>query len=312
MISFYKSVDSCICETDAYEKGCWINVISPDRDEIKDLIEKYNVDETYIRSSLDEEESSHIEAEDGIAFLTFDVPSVEKEDDNLIYTTAPVGVVTTPDCVITISKNDNPVLMDFTQGVVKNIHTELKTQFVLSMLFRMATRFSQYLKQIDRYSGNIESKLRKSMKNKELTQLLDLEKSLVYFQTSLNANNVMIKKLMRGKYLKLYEEDEDLLDDVLIEMAQAIEMCGIYSSILSGTLDAFASIISNNLNMVMKILTSITIVMAIPTMVFSFYGMNTGVNAGGLPLASFWLWPTLVALGATLIVTIILYKMKMF
>ena len=122
----------------------------------------------------------------------------------------------------------------------------------------------------------------------------------------------MIKKLMRGKYLKLYEEDEDLLDDVLIEMAQAIEMCGIYSSILSGTLDAFASIISNNLNMVMKILTSITIVMAIPTMVFSFYGMNTGVNAGGLPLASFWLWPTLVALGATLIVTLILYKKKMF
>ena len=312
MKTFYKTVDNCVCETEVYEQGCWMSVISPDKEEIDSLKHEYKIDPTYISSSLDEEESSHIETEDGFTFLTFDIPCVEKEDDNLIYNTSPIGVIVTPECVITIAKKDNPVLMDFEQGVVKNVQTAHKTRFVLLMLFRMATRFLQYLKQIDKYSSNLESKLRRSMKNKELTQLLDLEKSLVYFQTSLNSNNTMIKKLARGKYLKLYEEDEDLLDDVSIEMAQAIEMCNIYASILSGTMDAFASVISNNLNIVMKVLTSITIMMAIPTMVFSFYGMNTGSQAGGLPLAGFWLWPTLIALAATVIVGIILYKKDMF
>lgn len=299
-------------ETECYQDGCWVNVIDPNKDEINRLINEFKVDPTYITASLDEEESAHIESEDGNAFLIFDVPCVEREEENLMYTTGPVGVVTTHDCVITISKSDNPVLMDLSQGMVKNIRTEHKTRFVLCMLFRMATRFLQYLKQIDKYSTNIESRLRKSMKNKELTQMLDLEKSLVYFQTSLNANNTMIKKLSRGKYLKLYEEDEDLLDDVLIEIAQAIEMCNIYYQIMSNTLDAFASVISNNLNVVMKVLTSITIVMAIPTMVFSFYGMNTGSQAGGLPLAGWWLWPTLIALGVTAIAAVILYKKDLF
>lgn len=299
-------------ETENYQDGCWVKVIDPNKDEINRLINEFKVDPTYITASLDEEESAHIEAEDGFSFLIFDVPCVERDDENLMYTTGPVGVVTTPNCVITISNSDNPVLMDLSQGMVKNVRTEHKTRFVLCMLFRMATRFLQYLKQIDKYSTNIESRLRKSMKNKELTQMLDLEKSLVYFQTSLNANNTMIKKLSRGKYLKLYEEDEDLLDDVLIEIAQAIEMCGIYYQIMSNTLDAFASVISNNLNIVMKVLTSITIVMAIPTMVFSFYGMNTGSQAGGLPLANWWLWPTLIALGVTAIAAVILYKKDLF
>lgn len=312
MITFYKTVDNCICETDSFEAGCWVNAVAPNPSEIDRLINEFHIDRDYVMSSLDEEESSHIEAEDGVAFMIFDVPFVQKEDENLIYTTSPIGLITTADSIVTITKRDNPVLMDFSQGVVKNLKTEHKTRFVLTMFFRMATRFLQYLKQIDKYSSNLETKLRRSMKNKELTQLLDLEKSLVYFQTSLNANNAMIKKLARGRYIKLYEEDEDLLDDVLIEMAQAIEMCGIYSSILSRTMDAFSSVISNHLNTVMKILTSITILMAIPTMVFSFYGMNTGELSGGLPLACWWLWPTLIALAATVIVGVILYKKDMF
>ena len=224
----------------------------------------------------------------------------------------PIGVVISPESIITISSKDNPVLMDFSQGFLKNIQTAHKSRFVLTMLFRMATRFLQYLKQIERYSGNLESKLRKSMKNKELMQLLDLKKSLVYFQTALKANQTTIQKITRGKFLKLYDEDEDLLDDVNVEMSQAIEMANIYASVLSGTMDTFASLISNNLNTVMKVLTSITILMAIPTMVFSFYGMNTGVNSGGLPLADWWLWPTVMAVAVTLIVGIILYKKDMF
>lgn len=312
MIAYYKTVDNCVIQIDEYEKDCWINVIDPDSAEINLLKTRFAVDGDYIRSSLDEEESSHIETEDGTTFLIFDAPCVERENDYLIYNAEPIGVIIAKEHIITISKSDNPVLMDFTQGVVKNVQTAHKTRFVFLMLYRMATRFLQYLKQIDRYSSNLETKLRKSMNNKEIVQLLDLEKSLVYFQTSLKANIVTIQKIAKGKFIKLYDEDEDLLDDVMIEMSQAIEMCDIYASILSGTMDAFASLISNNLNIVMKVLTSITILMAIPTMVFSFYGMNTGANAGGLPLAGWWLWPTLIAVGVTIVVGIILYKKDMF
>lgn len=312
MINFYKTINGYICQTPVYEANCWVNVIDPTDEEISELQEKFNVDYDYIRSSLDEEESSHIETENDTTFLIFDAPCVEKENDNLIYNAMPIGVVISPESIITISSKDNPVLMDFSQGVVKNIQTAHKSRFVLTMLFRMATRFLQYLKQIERYSGNLESKLRKSMKNKELMQLLDLKKSLVYFQTALKANQTTIQKITRGKFLKLYDEDEDLLDDVNVEMSQAIEMANIYASVLSGTMDTFASLISNNLNTVMKVLTSITILMAIPTMVFSFYGMNTGVNSGGLPLADWWLWPTVMAVAVTLIVGIILYKKDMF
>ncbi len=138
------------------------------------------------------------------------------------------------------------------------------------LLSRMATRFLQYLRQIDRYSSNLETKLRKSMKNQELVQLLDLQKSLVYFQTALKSNEITVKKMLRYKTLKMYEEDEDLIEDVLIDLQQSIEMCSISSTILANTMDAFSSVISNNLNQVMKVLTSLTILMAIPTMLTLF------------------------------------------
>ncbi len=310
MISFFKTINNCICRIEEYEPGCWVNVIAPDSSEIELLKTQFQIESEYILSSLDEEESSHIESEDGHTFIIFDVPCVDNDEDNLVYNTMPVGVIVTADNVITITRTDNPVLMDFSEGVVKNVQTAHKTRFVLMMLFRMATRFLQYLKQIDRYSSNLETKLRRSMKNKELVQLLDLEKSLVYFQTSLKGNEMTVSKITRGRYIKLYEDDQDLLDDVLIELKQAIEMSNIYSSILSGTMDAFASVISNNLNIVMKVLTSITILMAIPTMIFSFYGMNIGSNTG-LPFATNLIFPSIITVVATLAVGIILYKKNM-
>lgn len=311
VISYYKTIDSCICRIDEYEVGCWVNVVAPSHDEIALLTEKLKVEPEYIRSSLDEEESSHIESEDGYTFIIFDVPGAEKNGDSLIYNTMPVGVVVTPDNVITIALKDNRVLMDFSQGIVKNVLTAHKTRFVFMMLFRMATHFLQYLKQIDKYSSNLETTLRRSMKNKELIQLLDLEKSLVYFQTSLKSNELTAQKILRGKYIKLYEDDQDLLDDVLIELKQAIEMSNIYLSILSGTMDAFASLISNNLNIVMKVLTSITILMAIPTMIFAFYGMNIGQGAN-LPLSQNIVFPLIITVLATGAVGLWLYKKNMF
>jgi len=156
-------------------------------------------------------------------------------------------------------------------------------------------------------SADIERELHISMKNKELFQLLDLEKSLVFFSTSLKANQAVVEKLQRGRIIKLYEEDKDLLEDVLVEVQQAIEMSNIYTNILSGTMDAFASIISNNLNIVMKILTSLTILMAIPTMIASFFGMNVE----GIPVPTFWL-VFAIALGFTGVAAFILFRKKMF
>ena len=312
MISYYKTIDGHMKQVEAYEKGCWINVCAPDENELMYLTERHDIPPEYLRSALDEEESSHLETEDGKTLIIVDTPYAEKVEESITYSTMPIGIMLTEQDLITVSLRDNPAVLEMVDGVVKNANTALRTQFVLHMLLRVATRFLQYLKQIDKRSNFTETELRKSMRNKELIQLLELEKSLVYFQTSLKSNEITLEKMMRSRSIKLYEEAQDLLEDVLIEIKQAIEMTNIYLSILSGTMDAFASVISNNLNIVMKMLTSITIVMAIPTMIFSFYGMNIGETAGGLPLAwNIW-FPLGIALLATIIVGIFLYKKDMF
>jgi len=190
-------------------------------------------------------------------------------------------------------------------GSIRNLATQMKTRFVLQLLLRITTLFLFYLKQIEKTSSMAEQSLHNAMQNKLLMQLLELEKSLVYFSTSLKANDVTIEKINRGRVLKLYDEDEDLLEDVLIEIKQAIEMSNIYSTILSSMMDAFASVISNNLNFVMWRLTVITILMAIPTIVFSFYGMNTT----GLPFAN-TIFPTLLSVVLTLLVAVLLMKSR--
>ena len=311
MISYYKTINGRIEKIDERQDGCWINVIAPSAKEIDELQEVYHVEPEFIRSSLDEEETSHIENEDGQTLIIVDVPFVEKVSDNIIYSTMPVGIIITKTDIITISLKDNPVICEFSGGVVKNVQTTLHTQLVLHILLRMATRYLQYLKQIDKHSIFLETRLRKSMKNKELIQLLDIEKSLVYFQTSLKSNLTTLQKILKGRYIRLYDEDQDLLEDVLIEIKQAIEMSDIYMNILTGTMDAFASLISNNLNIVMKILTSITILLSIPTMIFSFFGMNIGAGAN-IPWSANILFPLILSLGLSAVVGIILYKKNMF
>ena len=197
------------------------------------------------------------------------------------------------------------MIRDFQDGLVKNAETQKKTSFILYLLLQVAKRFLQYLKQIDKIYNYMERQLYKSQRNKELIQLLDLEKSLVYFNTSLKANEVTLEKILRGRIITLYEEDHDLLEDVLIEVRQAIEMANIYSSIISGMMDAFASVISNNLNVIMKVLTSLTILLTLPNIIFGFYGMNVA----NLPLDHFWWFPLVIA-GVAIVVVGIVLKMK--
>lgn len=292
MVNYYRSIEGKIREIENAEAGCWISLINPTETEISDIEDDMGIDRDYIRAALDEEEPSRIESDDGVTLIVVDYPVAEQQDDNhdntLQYYTTPMSIIITDKNVITVSAKENAVLDELSKGIVKGIQPNLRTRFVFTILLRIAARYLQYLKQIDKLSNYVEGKMYLSMKNKGLIQLLGLEKSLVYFSTSLKSNEAVLEKLMRGRYLKLYEEDQDLLDDVLIEVKQAIEMTNIYSNILNGTMDTFASIISNNLNIIMKRMTTITIILTMPTIVFSFYGMNLGDAANGLPLANVW------------------------
>lgn len=312
MLKFYKTIDQNMVTLEAPEAGCWISAISPTPEEISYLINDIGIMSDFVKASLDEEESPHIDKDDNQTLLVVDYPSQEKdepdnENDALTYVTLPLGIVFISDYIVTISLYDNMTLEELRKGMIKGAETNLRSRFLLLMLLKIAQRYLIYLKRIDRLSSRTEKKLHQSMRNKELIQLLGLEKSLVYFSTSLKTDEVIINKILRGNVVKLYEEDQDILEDVLIELKQAIEMCNIYSGILSGTMDAFASVISNNLNIVMKVLTSITIVMAIPNIIFSFYGMNVE----GLPGAVWWI-PIVIATISCLAAFYLLVKKDMF
>ena len=264
-------------EIKEFKKGSWINLVNPSENEIKKVCENINIQEDFIRDALDYEEKARIDQEedDNTILFVVDVPIIEKSDDNDIYTTMPLGmIVVRDDFFVTISLKKNKVIDDFEKKKIKNFQTYKKTRFIFQILYLNSSYYLDYLKKINKETEIAEYILKNSMKNKELLKLLSLEKGLVYFTTSLKSNELVMEKTMRGKIVKLYEEDEEILEDAIIENRQAIEMAQIYRDILNGTMDAYASIISNNLNGVMKFLTSITIILAVPTMISSFWGMN--------------------------------------
>ena len=238
------------------------------------------------------------------------MPIIEKNEENYVYTTMPLGmIVVRDDFFITVSLKKNKIIEDFEKRKIKNFQTYKKTRFIFQILYLNSSYYLNYLKQINKETEIAEYILKNSMKNKELLKLLSLEKGLVYFTTSLKSNELVMEKTMRGKIIKLYEEDEEILEDAITENRQAIEMSQIYSNILNGTMDAYASIISNNLNGVMKWLTSITIILAVPTMISSFWGMNVPLpfehNQAGFAIM------ILIAVVTTILVTWWLNKKDM-
>ena len=306
MINFYTYTNGKMTLSNEYSEGCWVSVVSPTPQEIKELIEDYGIDSGFVKSSLDEEESSRIEREDDQTLIIIDTPvSTTDKDDTKIFYTMPMGIIITETNVFTVSLNNAQIIEEAVRGTIRNLRPEFKTRFVLQLLLRIAAMFLYYLKQIDKISSLAEQQLHNAMKNELLMQLLALEKSLVYFSTSLKANEATIEKIFRGRVVKLYDEDQDLLEDVLIEMKQAIEMASIYTGILSSMTGSFSSIISNNLNIVMWRLTIVTIIMQIPNMIFGFYGMNTA----GLPSPD-TRFPSAVAIIVTAVAAFILLKWR--
>ena len=269
-------------ETGEFEPGSWVSLINPTADEIRVVSERLSIPGDYLRAALDEEERPRTESEDGVTLIVIDIPMPYPEQ-TILYTTMPLGIIVTPDTIVTVCLCENAIIGDFANGRVKSFYTFKRTRFVLQILFRNASYFLQYLRQIERISDRLGAELHQSMRNRELIQLMNLKKSLVYFSTSLRSNQIVLDKTLTIQPLRMYADDTNLLEDVIIENKQAIEMAGVYSTILSETMEAFASIISNNFNNVLKLLTSITIILAIPTMIASFLGMNVPVPLQGEP-----------------------------
>lgn len=296
-------------EVTEYKRGNWINMIAPSDDEIKTVCKNINIQEDFIRYALDPEERARIdyEEDDGTTLILADVPIIEKDEDQKEYSTIPVGfIIVRDEYFITVSLMENQVIRRMNPMKNKSVATYKKSRLVLQCLYVNSEIYLNLLKKINRETEIAEKELRQTRKNKSLLRLLSLEKSLVYFTTSLKANEVVMERMNRGKVIKLYEEDEDLLEDVLIENKQAMEMSKIYSDILSGVMDAYSSIISNNLNGVMKILTAITIIISVPTMISSFWGMNVKVPMQDNPCGFAIILIASILIG--IIVTIILKR----
>ncbi len=277
MITIYRSdADGILESIDSIEHGAWINMVDPSKEEILLISQRLNIPQDFIRAALDEEEGSRIEFEDNAILVIVDIPFTEIDDNSLTYDTYPLAIIYTEDIIITVCLKNSPVLLDFAQEKVPSFYTFKKVRFMLQILYRISNYYLLYLRQINKKSLLIEKTLYKSLRNRELIQLFALQKSLVYFSTSLKSNDLTLEKLLKQEILTKYDEDRDILEDVIIENKQAIEMCSIYDNVLQGTMNVFASIISNNQNQVMKYLTSVTIVISIPTLISGMLGMNVG------------------------------------
>ena len=276
-----------------------IGIIEERIGRLKKLVDELLIPSDFLTDPLDVDERARVEREEGSTLILLRTPRREGPEADIPFTTLPLGIILTHNIIITVSVLDVDVIGEFLSGRVKNFSTENRTRFVLLLFIRTALMFLRYLKDINRMSGNVERELHKALKNEQLIKLLNLEKSLVFFITSLRSNALMVEKFNSMGWIEMDEEDRDIFDEVVIENKQAIEMANIYSSILSGMMDAFASVISNNLNVVMKLLTTVTIILMIPTLVASIYGMNVDLPFQHSQYA-FW-----ITMGITAVLSVI-------
>ena len=277
MLKIYKTSTQAgkIQELNQIEQGCWINVTNPTAEEITLLSQNIHIDEIDIQNFLDEEEQARIEVEDNYQLIVLDIPTFEHHTTYNVSVTIPLVILQVEDkYIITMCSKEADIFTDFLNNKVKNFYTEKKSRFTMQIMLKVASRYIKDLKTINEETNKSTISLKKATNNNDLLKLMHLQKSLVYFSTSLRSNDVVLERLQKNNIIPLYEEDVDVLEDVMIENKQAIEMASIYSSILSSTIDVFGTIISNNLNRIMKFLAGFTIVISIPTIVASFMGMN--------------------------------------
>ena len=277
MITIYKSTSEGLLTVDDFVAGSWVHVSNPSNQELALLVERFGIPLDFLTDPLDLDERARLETEDGARLIVVRVPHLDSWTEEIPITTLPVGIILVGDLVITVSALDAEVIGDFKQGRVRNFATHDQTRFILQLFLRTTLLFLRYLRDINRVTDNVQKDLHRATRNEQLIRLLNLEKCLVFITTSLRSNAFMMEKFHNAVYSRLDQDDQDLLDEVIVENKQAMDMAKIYSEILSGLMDAFASLISNNLNTVVKTLTTITIILMIPTLVASFYGMNVNL-----------------------------------
>ena len=277
LVKVYKLVDGAIKPADRIEKNTWVNIVNPARDDLPLLARHFNIPFDFLTASLDVDETARIETEDNATLIIIKVPFFDEHNPDLMYITLPIGVIMVGGALLTVCLKDEIVLHDFIEGKVKNVTTIAGHKFILQIILRSLVLYLQYLKQINNAANMIQKKLEQESKNKQLIKLMNLEKCLVYFTTSLKTNELMLERIQKHGIVQRSDELEDIFEDIVIETKQALEMANVYSDILSGMMDAFASVISNNLNITIKFLTSVTIIITIPATIAAFFGMNVRI-----------------------------------
>lgn len=313
MLKIYKTsaVEKKIKKVKKITMDCWIELTSPTTNEIEKVVEKTAVDKDLIMKMLDDEELPRVEQSDNATLVVIDTPYLQEENDSHKYTTYPLGIIiTNNNYVITVSPKKTNVLNDFKKNNIKDFRTAKKTRFLIQILLKTSAMYLKVLKEVNADIEKKEQVLKRSTENKDLIDLLEIEKTLVYFITSLKANDLVLEKLSKANILPLYEGDLDLLEDAIIENKQAIEMSSIYKDILLSITNTYSTIVSNNLNIAMKFLAGVTIVLSIPTMISSFLGMN--INLGGISSQdNAFIIVTFLSLATSLIIAYLLKRKNM-
>lgn len=309
MLTIYKTTERGLEKLDSIANGAWINAVDPTADEIRKLT-AWGVDADLINYSLDADEMARMERDDEYTFILVRVPMQQPESD-VPYATTPLGILILPNKVITICRHDSDIFHVLANGKYRLLKTGKRFRMALYIFLETASRYLSVLREINRATEMIEDQLQKSTRNREVLELLKYQKSLTYFATALRSNEVMMERVQRVQIFNHYEEDQDLLEDVLTENQQAIQMTNIATELLAAMMDAFASIISNNLNGVMKVLAALTIIVSLPATVAAFFGMNVALPVMSDHPVSF-LAIFGLAIGLTAITTFIFYKRDWF
>ncbi len=275
MVEIFRKIGNQLRKLDEFQPNSWINISNPTIEEIDLVVSKLNIPRDFITDPLDPDEPSRIDIEDDIKLIIIRIPLRNYANEDIPFVTVPVGIILTRSCIITVCRSGDAVWDLLSHKIVSRDFTEQNRKVLIFRIFhKTITLYLRFLKEINQKIQLVEDVFHETMRNEEIIKLLNIEKSLVYFSTSLKSNELVIEKILRMSILNLTEDDRDEIEDIIIDNKQALEMSNIYSSILRDMMDAFASVISNNLNVVMKTLTSITIILMIPTLVSSFYGMN--------------------------------------
>jgi magnesium transporter len=308
MLTIYKTTEQGLEQLDSMANGSWVKVIDPTPEEIQQLV-TWGIDTDYINYSLDLDEMPRMERDEDYTFILVRIPHSQPDSD-IPFITIPLGIMIKGNMIVTICRYDKEMFKMLANGKYRLLKTGKRYRFALYIFLETATRYLTHLREINRMTESIEDQLQKSTRNREVLELLKYQKSLTYFATALRSNEVMFERVQRTQIFNYYEDDQDLLEDVLTENQQAIQMTNINTEILSSMMDAFASIISNNVNSVMKVLAALTIIFNLPGIVAAFYGMNVALPGESHPLA--FLTVIGISLALTAIATFIFYKRDWF